>query len=69
MEPREPVTALDHLDVEVLRPGTDQVKVTLVDVRCGLRLLALDPSAAVGLANRLTAAASRAGWPGAGGPG
>lgn len=60
VEPHEPVTALRDLDVVLNRTPIGIVYVELVDPRCGLKLVSLNPQEAANLAGKLVVASGRA---------
>jgi hypothetical protein len=61
VEPAEPVTDLDDLEVALVRRVTGQ-RVEVVDPRCGLELLSLSPAQALQLVQRVQREALRAPW-------
>lgn len=64
MEPHEPVTRLADLEITLNRTPVGIVYVELVDPRCGLKLISLNPQDASALAGRLVVASGRARDPG-----
>lgn len=60
MEPHEPVTSLADLEISLNRTPVGIVYVELVDPRCGLKLISLNPQEAANLAGKLVQASGRA---------